>query len=148
MKITIPDGIKDWAFWLSSRILGDEKLPLCPWAYKSIIEESVDFWIDEDPGTLIPLPEKIKVRIVQFSDKSFEEIINIKTRCNLLDPNYIFLESHPDDSETIGGLKSVYKDPLILIQNRKDLEDFRKILSKTNYYSYWDKNSLDDLLQT
>lgn len=146
MKITIPEEIKEWAFWLSSGMLGEENLPLCPWAKKSILEGSVDFWEDEDPENLVPLPEKIKVRIVSFPEKNIEEILEIRDRCSKKFSEWIFLDSHPDDEETIGGIKSVFKSPLILIQSRKELLEAREILKKGRYYSYWDSGVLERML--
>jgi hypothetical protein len=146
MKITIPDEIKEWAFWLSSGVLGEDKIPLCPWAKKSIIEGSVDFWEDESPENLIPLPEEIKVRIVHMPNKSPEDLIVVRNFCNTLDSEFIFLDSHPEDSDLIGGIKSVSILPLILIQRRKELEEAREILKRGKYYNYWDKKVLDDLM--
>lgn len=146
MKITIPEEIKEWAFWLSSGMLGEENLPLCPWAKKSILEGSVDFWEEEDPENLVPLPEGIKVRIVSFPGKNIEEILEIRDRCSKKFSGWIFLDSHPDDEETIGGIKSVFKSPLILIQSRKELLEAREILKKGRYYSYWDSEVLERML--
>ena len=146
MKITIPDEIKEWSFWLSSGVLGEDKIPLCPWAKKSIIEGSVDFWEDEFPENLIPLPEEIKVRIVHMPNKSPEDLIEVRNFCNTLDSEFIFLDSHPEDSDLIGGIKSVSTLPLIIIQKRKELEEAREILKRGKYYTYWDKKVLDDLM--
>jgi hypothetical protein len=146
MKITIPDEIKEWAFWLSSGVLGEDKIPLCPWAKKSILEGSVDFWEEESPENLIPLPDEIKVRIVHMSNKSSEDLISVRNFCNTLDPEFIFLESHPEDPDLIGGIRSVSDLPLIIIQRRKELEEAREILKRGKYYNYWDKKVLDDLM--
>jgi len=146
MKKELPEDIKEWAFWLSSNILGDEKIPLCRWARKSILSGSVDYYESDNPENLIPLPNHIRVRIISFPGKNRQEIINIRDRCNKISDEWIFLDSHPEDEKEIGGLKSVYKTPLILIQNRKELEFARKSLISGNYYSYWDKSDLDHIL--
>jgi len=146
LKIRIPEEIKEWASWLSSGLLGEENLPLCPWAKKSILEGSVDFWEEEDPSNLIPLPDGIKVRIVHLPGRSHEDLVGIRTRCNLLDRRFIYLESHPTDPQTIGGIKSVSSLPLILIQRRGELEEARNHLRKGNYYRYWDHDVLEEIL--
>ena len=146
MKITIPPEIQEWAFWLGSGLIGEEKLPLCPWAKKSILEGSVDFWEEENPVDLVPLPEDIKVRIVHLPGRSLEDLIRIRDLCNSEFGDFIFLDSHPDDPETIGGVKSVSSLPLILIQRRKEIEEARKILEKGNYYKYWDPEVLNRML--
>jgi hypothetical protein len=146
MKITIPQQIREWAFWLSSGTLGEENLPLCPWAKKSILEGSVDFWEGDFPGDLVPLPEGIKVRIVHLPEKSPEDLISIRDLCNSSQNEFIFLDSHPEDSETIGGIRSVSDLPLILIQRREEIREARKILERGNYYKYWDPEVLSKML--
>lgn len=146
MKKEIPEEIREWAFWLSSGVLGDEKLPLCPWAKKSVLEGSVDFWEEESPDSLVPLPENIKVRIVHLPGKSHSDLIKIRRSCNLKTTEFIFLESHPTDSQLIGGLRSVSSFPLILIQRREELEEARNHLRRGKYYSYWDPEVLEDIL--
>ncbi len=146
MNITIPDQIREWCFWLSSGILGEEKLPLCPWAKGSILEGSVDFWEKENPMDLVPLPENIKVRIVHFPGISLEDLIRIRDLCNSELSDFIFLDSHPDDTELIGGIKSVTSLPLILIQRRKEIIKARKFLKNGKYYSYWNPEVLSKML--
>ena len=36
---------------------------------------------------------------------------------------------------------------LVLCQPRKDLTEARKKLAKTEYYDYWDKNYLEEVLE-
>lgn len=146
MKITIPSQIREWAFWLSSGILGEEKLPLCPWAKKSILEGSVDFWEGDDPVDLVPLPVEIKVRIVHLPGKSLKDLEGIRIFCNSKFGEFIFLDSHPQDPELIGGIKSVSDLPLILIQRRTEIAEARRILEKGNYYKYWDPDVLNKML--
>ena len=146
MKAQIPEEIKDWIFSLSKGILGEEKLPLCPWAKKSLLEGSVDFWVDEFPPSLIPLPPEIKVRIVHLPQRSHQNLIEIRDLSNASSEEFVFLESHPDDSELIGGVKSVSDLSLILIQRREELQEARKFLTKTNYYEYWNPETLDKIL--
>jgi len=146
MNITVPDQIREWCFWLSSGILGEEKLPLCPWAKKSILEGSVDFWEEENPMDLVPLPEDIKVRIVHLPGRSLEDLIRIRDLCNSELGDFIFLDSHPDDTELIGGIKSVSCLPLILIQRREEIIKARKFLERGKYYSYWNSEVLSKML--
>jgi hypothetical protein len=146
MKVEIPEDIKEWSFWLNSGILGKEKLPLCPWAKKAILDGSVECFENEVPELLVPFPEGIKVRILLLDVKTLEDVVELRNTCNQKFKDWIFLDSHPEDESTIGGIKSTFKSPLLLIQPRKDLEDARKILERGNYYSYWDPNVLKDIL--
>lgn len=148
MKTQIPEEIKEWAFWLSRGTLGKEKIPLCPWAKKSMLEGAVDFWeLEENLDDLVPLPEEIKVRIVHLPTKSHSDLIEIRNLCNSRTEEFIFLESHPDDSQLIGGIKSVSDLPLILIQRREELKKARNLLLKGNYYKYWDPEVLREMLK-
>jgi hypothetical protein len=79
-------------------------------------------------------------------NKSPEDLIVVRNFCNTLDSEFIFLDSHPEDSDLIGGIKSVSILPLIIIQRRKELEEAREILKRGKYYNYWDKKVLDDLM--
>lgn len=146
MKKEIPEDLKEWAIWLSSGLLGEEKLPLCPWAKKSILEGSVDFWENDHPLDLVPLPDEIKVRVVSFPGSSLEDLISIRDGCNSEKNDWAFLESHPDDNSSIGGVRSVFKTPLILIQSRKELHEAREILKRGRYYSYWGEDVLKSVL--
>jgi hypothetical protein len=81
-----------------------------------------------------------------MSNKSSEDLIAVRNFCNALDPEFIFLDSHPEDPDLIGGIRSVSDLPLIIIQRRKELEEAREILKRGKYYTYWDKKVLDDLM--
>lgn len=146
MKITVPSEIREWSFWLSSGLLGEEKLPLCPWAKKSMLDGSVDFWEDDVPLDLIPLPEKIRVRLVHLPGIPLEDLVSLRNSCNLGQGEFVFLESHPDDPGLIGGIKSVSDLPLIVIQRRSELLEAREILRKGNYYGYWDLDILQEMM--
>jgi hypothetical protein len=146
MKKEIPQEIKDWIFFLSSSALGKGEFPLCPWAKKTLTEGSVDYWEGEDPKNLVPLPEGIRVRILHLPESSHQDLIQIRNECNREFRDWIFLESHPDDGEEIGGIRSVGDRPMILIQGRKELQEARESLRNTPYYSYWDPEILDSIL--
>lgn len=146
MKCEIPDGIREWADLLSSGSLGPENLPLCHWARRSILEGSVDFWVDEEPLDLLPLPEEIRVRLVHLPGISLEDLVSLRNSCNLEQGEFVFLESHPDDPGLIGGVKSVSDLPLIVIQRRSELLEAREILRRGNYYGYWDLDILQEMM--
>ena len=146
MRKEIPNEIKEWAFWLSSGVLGEDSLPLCPWAKKSILEGSVCFWEEMDPLDLVPLSPEIKVGLVHLPGKSHKELIEIRNFCNSKAKEFIFLESHPKDDHLIWGLRTVSSLPLILIQRREELEKARSYLRRGQYYSYWDSKVLEEIL--
>ena len=52
-------------------------------------------------------------------------------------PDFIFLEDHPDLVEDIDGQIMNSGKVLLLVQERKELEEAREDLLKTKYYDKW-----------
>ena len=63
-------------------------------------------------------------------------------------PDYKFIADHGKTKTYIQGIQtSNGKYNLVLCQLRKELTKARKKLAKTNYYDYWDKNYLKEVLE-
>ena len=63
-------------------------------------------------------------------------------------PDYKFIADHGKTKTYIQGIQtSNGKYNLVLCQPRKELTEARKKLAKTNYYDYWDKNYLKEVLE-
>ena len=63
-------------------------------------------------------------------------------------PDYKFIADHGKTKTYIQGIQTNNgKYNLVLCQPRKDLTEARKKLAKTNYYKYWDKNYLEEVLE-
>ena len=63
-------------------------------------------------------------------------------------PDYKFIADHGKTKTYIQGIQTNNgKYYLVLCQPRKDLTEARKKLAKTNYYEYWDKNYLEEVLE-
>ena len=63
-------------------------------------------------------------------------------------PNYKFIADHGKTKTYIQGIQTNNgKYNLVLCQSRKELTEARKKLAKTNYYDYWDKNYLEEVLE-
>jgi len=63
-------------------------------------------------------------------------------------PNYKFIADHGKTKTYIQGIQTNNgKYNLVLCQSRKELTEARKKLAKTNYYDYWDKNYLNEVLE-
>ena len=61
---------------------------------------------------------------------------------------YKFIADHRKSNTKINGiLTSNGKYNLVLCQPREELTEARKKLAKTDYYKYWDKNYLEDVLE-
>ena len=62
--------------------------------------------------------------------------------------DYKFIADHGKTKTYIQGIQtSNGKYNLVLCQPRKELSDARKKLSKTDYYKYWDKSYLKEVLE-
>ena len=63
-------------------------------------------------------------------------------------PDYKFIADHGKTKTYIQGIQTNNgKYNLVLCQPRKELTEARKKLAKTNYYDYWDKNYLEEVLE-
>ena len=63
-------------------------------------------------------------------------------------PDYKFIADHGKTNTYIQGIQTNNgKYNLVLCQPRKELTEARKKLAKTNYYDYWDKNYLEEVLE-
>tara|TARA_B100000212_G_scaffold13454_1_gene9535 strand:- start:373 stop:849 length:477 start_codon:yes stop_codon:yes gene_type:complete len=61
---------------------------------------------------------------------------------------YKFIADHRKSHTKINGVPtSNGKYNLVLCQPRQELTEARKKLAKTNYYEYWDKNYLEEVLE-
>ena len=67
---------------------------------------------------------------------------------NRIYPDYKFISDHGKTKTYIQGIQtSNGKYNLVLCQSRNELTEARKKLAKTNYYDYWDKNYLEEVLE-
>ena len=63
-------------------------------------------------------------------------------------PDFKFIADHGKTSTYIQGIQTNNgKYNLVLCQPRQELTEARKKLAKTNYYDYWDKNYLEEVLE-
>ena len=63
-------------------------------------------------------------------------------------PDFKFIADHGKTNTYIQGIQTNNgKYNLVLCQPRKELTEARIKLAKTNYYEYWDKNYLEEVLE-
>ena len=63
-------------------------------------------------------------------------------------PDYKFIADHGKTNTYIQGIQTNNgKYNLVLCQSRNELTEAREKLAKTNYYDYWDKNYLEEVLE-
>ena len=87
------------------------------------------------------------IHIVE-DDIDANSLYNAVNDYNRYYPNYKFIADHGKTKTYIQGIQtSNGKYNLVLCQSRKELTEARKKLAKTNYYDYWDKNYLEEVLE-
>ena len=135
-------SLYDWICFISSVNSG----PACPFAMKAWINKEVKLVEDRtNVHDLIPLDENISICIVPHLGISYDELSNLCDNYNLEYNEYLFLNSHPEETLTLRGKKTVWEYPAILIQRKLELEEARKTLSKIGFYKNWDLDFLDSL---
>ena len=69
---------------------------------------------------------------------SSELLSEMAKNYNSMYSDYLFLEEHPDLIEDVSGfVVNQGKLILLIVQDRKPLEEARKKLQETNYYENW-----------
>ena len=143
------DDIEDWILnTLSKPEKVFSNLPPCPFAKKAWLDNKVDI---KEFISFEQFEEDIKslkeVMIFRFSDISSKDLEDIAKDYNQKYPTLLFLEEHPDLVECFGGLVVNHGTPMLIVQNRKELEDARKQLQKTGYYDNWSEELKDRILK-
>ncbi len=116
---------------------------ICPYASKA------DYLIvDEKLSQIVP-NQDFDVTIYVVEDNiSAQFLYDAVDDYNRNYPDYKFIADHGKTKTYIQGIQtSNGKYNLVLCQLRKELTEARKKLAKTNYYDYWDKDYLEEVLE-
>jgi hypothetical protein len=137
--------------WIMNVLSKPEKvfanLPPCPFAKKAWMENKVDVLTFTSLEQMEMHLQNLKeVMIFRFENISAEELENISKEYNNKYPNLLFLEEHPDLVECFDGLVTNQGTPMLIVQDRKELEDARKQLEKTGYYDNWSEELKERIL--
>lgn len=96
------------------------------------------------------IPEKINSVHICLINKTVK-LGELKRICNKLNKHYqelVFLPDHKRSRTNINGIETGNgKHNLVLIQPKRKLTESRKVLAKTDYYTYWSKKYLKEILQ-
>ena len=116
---------------------------ICPYASKSNYTI-----IDEKLSQIVPNHDFDVTIYVVESDISAQFLYDAVDDYNRNYPEYKFIADHGKTKTYIQGIQtSNGKYNLVLCQPRQELTEARKKLSKTDYYSYWDKDYLEEVLE-
>ena len=116
---------------------------ICPYA------SGANFSIQEQKlHQIVPNSDfDVIIHIVE-EDIDSNSLYNAVDDYNRKHPDYKFIADHGKTSTYIQGIQTNNgKYNLVLCQPRQELTEARKKLAKTNYYDYWDKNYLEEVLE-
>lgn len=94
----------------------------------------------------IGLDNQVTVYMEDGIRSTYEELDDLCRTLKSLNPNFIFLPDHPHKPNYINGIETgngVF--PCIIVQTKQELMSAREKLEKTDYYSYWDKDYLEEI---
>ena len=104
--------------------------------------------VDEKLSQIVPNNDFNVIIYVVEDNMSAEFLYDAVDDYNRNYPDYKFIADHGKTKTYIQGIQtSNGKYNLVLCQPRKELTDARKKLAKTDYYDYWDKNYLKEVLE-
>ena len=140
MTVTPKEKIEEWVLNTLSEPhnkFGD--LPPCPYAKKAWIEGNVEvkMWKDFSSFRYEKWDKEVTIYVMDpYTSPEF--LSQIAKNYNKLYPDYLFLEEHPDLVEDVGGFVVNQGELILLIvQERKPLEEARNKLQGTTYYEHW-----------
>ena len=116
---------------------------ICPYASKANYTI-----VDEKLSQIVPNNDFNVIIYVVEDNMSAEFLYDAVDDYNRNYPDYKFIADHGKTKTYIQGIQtSNGKYNLVLCQLRKELTEARKKLAKTNYYDYWDKDYLEEVLE-
>lgn len=145
METEIYQTLKDWIKHISTPMKDIGGMPVCPYAketkYQVISVKDNDInppsWFFE--LIIYVFPNDITIRDLKLTAEKYNKIF----------PELIFLPDHKNHTTYINGIRTNNgKHNLLLCQYRRELENARNKLRKTNYYQYWTEEYLKEILQT
>jgi hypothetical protein len=137
------EHIKEWILKISLPQDNLGGMAICPYA------KSAQFDLVESDGLdLSPPPWHFEIIIYKLPDSFTEQqLFDLAKKANFDFDDTIYLPDHKDRNTFINGVQTNNgKYNLILCQPKEKLKTARYKLMKTNYYSFWDKDYLNEIL--
>lgn len=93
-----------------------------------------------------PLGSQITIYIEKTVNSTFDELDTLCKKLNNKHKKFIFLPDHPSKKNYINGVETGNEHlPLIIVQTKNELLTARKVLERTDYYSYWNEEYLKEI---
>ena len=142
--------IKLWTKHLSTVQSDLGGLAVCPYAarakYKILDRVRKKIRFEKDQTLLENLDVLLYLKEFRMKKKDMYELCD---QLNDTHKEYVFLADHWDEETQIKNVRTnngLYN--LILCQKRSKLENARRFLQSKDYYSYWSKKYLKDVMST
>ena len=134
------DFLQDWFDFLLKPNKSFDGMPPCPFAKSAFQRDMIEVIEYVNLLTVIeymskPWEKEAVIFVMEDYGAAYLEWLAIKL--GVMYPDFIFLEDHPDLEEKIDGQLLNSGRSLLIVQERKHLEDTRKQLMKTKYYDKW-----------
>ena len=116
--MNLEESLYKWIVKISSKDFG----PACPYALKALINNEVILTDDGVPiPDVLPLKDGVSVCVVPRLGIDYDDLVRVCYYYNKIFPDYIFLDTHPDETLRLNGKKTVWEYPAIIIQNKDEL---------------------------
>jgi hypothetical protein len=142
--------IKLWTQYLSKPQDDLGGLSVCPYAararYKILNRVKKPIKFEQDQHLLDTVDVLLYLKELRMKQSQMYDLCD---QLNDVHKEYVFLADHWDTETTIKDVRTnngLYN--LILCQKRSKLENARRFLRSKNYYSYWSKKYLKDVMST
>ena len=134
------DLLQDWFDFIQKPNKSFDNMPPCPFAKSAFQRKKIEIVEYKNMLTVIeymmkPWEKEVVIFVLQDYGAAYLQWLAIKL--GIMYPDFIFLEDHPDLEENIDGQIMNSGKVLLLVQERKELEEARKDLMKTKYYDKW-----------
>jgi len=142
---SVKEDIKNWIAYISTPSDSLGGFSVCPYA------KGAEYDIIKTDGSDIdPPPWDFELIIYVLPEFwSEDNLVSLAVEYNRIYNDLVFLPDHKDRNTFINGVQTNNgKHNLLLCQWRDSLNQARDKLSKTVYYSFWDKDYLEEILRT
>lgn len=134
--------IKDWIDRITKKHEDLGRHSICPFARTPRVVSVDKLSIDN----VSVIDDNITIYMETSVSSSYEEVENLCRHLKQQNPEHVFLPDHPCKKNFIGKHETGNKFyPCVIVQTKKELELARKSLDKTNYYSFWDQDYLQQI---